>query len=144
MSMQKDYRHSLGKLASAAPSTKAALIRTLLPGIEAALNSGQRLKDIWEVLEKDGLQMGYRVFHITVSRARKLGTRTAATGWGKQDISSGARGPQEGKVETVEGRDPLANLRRLEENRPGFHWRGTQGGKTSVTGKGYSDDKNKR
>jgi hypothetical protein len=142
--MQKDYRHSLGKLAGAAPTTKAALIRTLLPGIEAALNAGQRLKDIWEVLEKDGLQIGYRVFHITVSRARKVRNLTATSGWGKQEKASAAQGPPEGKVDAVEGRDPLANLRRLEENRPGFHWRGTQSVKTSVTGKECSDDKNKR
>jgi hypothetical protein len=42
--MQKDYRHCLDKLVGAVPERKAALIRSLLPGIEAALNSGQSLK----------------------------------------------------------------------------------------------------
>ena len=50
--MQKDYRRCLDKLAGAAPERKAALIRSLLPGIEAALNSGQSLKEIWEALRK--------------------------------------------------------------------------------------------
>ncbi len=49
--MQKDYRHCLDKLVGAVPERKAALIRSILPGIEAALNSGQSLKKIWDVLE---------------------------------------------------------------------------------------------
>jgi hypothetical protein len=55
--MQKDYRPCLEKLAGAPPKRKAALIRSLLPGIEAALHSGQSLKDIWEALGNEGLQM---------------------------------------------------------------------------------------
>jgi len=142
--MQKDYRHSLDKLAGTSPKRKAALIRSLLPGIEAALQSGQSLKDIWEVLGNDGLQMSYRVFHITVSRARKATKPTAASNWGKQDKPSESRGMQEAKVDTVGERDPLANLRRLEEDRPGFHWRGTQSLKRSVDATEDSNDKNKR
>jgi hypothetical protein len=124
--MQKDYRPCLEKLASAPPKRKAALIRSLLPGIEAALHSGQSLKDIWEALGNEGLQMTYHVFHMTVWRARKTRKRTATSSWGKQDKPSESQGLQEAKVETVEGRDPFANLRRLEEDRPGFHWRGTR------------------
>ena len=142
--MQKDYRQCLDKLAGAVPETKAALIRSLLPGIEAALNSGQSLKEIWEALGSEGLQMSYRVFHITVSRARKAKTATASSNWEKQDRPSKARRLQEATVETVGERDPLANLRRLEEDRPGFHWRGTQRVKTSVNAMEESNDKNKR
>jgi hypothetical protein len=43
--MKKDYQHCLDKLAAAAPETKSALIRSLLPAIETALNSGQILFD---------------------------------------------------------------------------------------------------
>jgi hypothetical protein len=142
--MQKDYRHSLDKLAGTSPKRKAALIRSLLPGIEAALQSGQSLKDIWEVLGNDGLQMSYRVFHITVSRARKLKKQTAASNWGKQDKPSEAQALPETKVEAVEGRDPFANLKRLEENRPGFHWRGTRDMKTPVDKAEDSNDKHNR
>ena len=54
--MQKDYRLCLEKLAGDPPRRKAALIRSLLPGIEAALHSGQSLKDIWEALGNEGLE----------------------------------------------------------------------------------------
>jgi len=142
--MQNDYRRCLDKLAGASPKKKAALIRSLLPGIEAALNSGQSLKEIWEALGSEGLQMSYRVFHITVSRARKARKPTAASNWGKQDKPSETQGLQKATVETVGERDPLANLRRLEEDRPGFHWRGTQSWKTSEHATEDSNDKNKR
>jgi hypothetical protein len=69
--MQKDYRHCLDQLAGAASKRKAALIRSLLSGIKATLDSGKNLKDIWEALGKDGLQMNYGSFHMTVSRARR-------------------------------------------------------------------------
>src|SRR5713226_6268245 len=142
--MLKDYRLCLEKLAGAPPKRRGALIRALLPGIEAALHSGQSFKDIWEALGNEGLRMSYHVFHMTVWRARKTRKPTASSSWGKQDKFSDAQGLQETNVETVEERDPLANLRRLEEDRPGFHWRGTRSLKTLVHGTEDSNDKNKR
>ena len=139
--MAKDYQDCLDKLAAAAPETKSAVIRSLLPGIEAALNSGQRLKAIWKALRKEGLEISYRGFHLTVSRARKTRKPTAAGIWGKQDKSPATQGSQETKVVTVEERDPFANLKRLEENRPGFHWRGTRNVKKSVNEREDSSDK---
>jgi hypothetical protein len=144
MSMQNNYRRCLDKLAGASPKRKAALIRSLLPGMEAALNSGQSLKEIWEALGTEGLLMSYRVFHITVSRARKARKPTAASNWGKQDKPSESQGMEEAKADTVGERDPLANLRRLEEDRPGFHWRGTQSVKASLQATEDSNGKSKR
>jgi len=143
--MQKDYRHCLDELAGAVPKRKAALIRSLLPGIEAALNSGQSLKDIWEARGNEGLQMSYHGFHKAVWRAERKRKPTAASGCGKQEKPSEAQGLRETKVDTVEGRDPFANLRRLEpENRPDFHWRRTRNVKTSAHGMEDSNYKNKQ
>jgi len=82
--MKKDYQRCLDKLASTAPETKSALIRSLLPGIEAALNSGKRLKAIWEALREEGQQMSYHSFHKTASRSRKVKKPTATSILGKQ------------------------------------------------------------
>jgi hypothetical protein len=51
MSMLMDYRSSIEELTATTPKKKAALIRALLPTIEAALRSSQTLKDIWDTLE---------------------------------------------------------------------------------------------
>jgi hypothetical protein len=142
--MKKDYQRCLDKLATAAPETKSALIRSLLPAIETALNSGQRLKGIWEALRKEGLQMSYHSFHKTVSRSRQIKKATTASGFGKQEEGSAAQGSMETKVKAVEDRDPLANLKLLEENRPGFHWRAAKSLNALVHGTEDSNDKNKR
>src|SRR5713226_10541306 len=102
--MQKHYRQCLDKLAGAVPETKAALIRSLLLGIEAAVNSGQSLKKIWEALASEGLQMSYHSFHKAVWRARRMKKPTAESNWGKQDKPSEAQGLRGAKEETVETR----------------------------------------
>jgi hypothetical protein len=144
LSMPKDYQHLLDKLAATAPGTKSALIRSLLPGIEVALNSGQRLKGVWEALRKEGLQMTYNSFHKTVSRSRKVKKPTATSIRGKQPKPHEAQALRETEVETVIERDPLANLKLLEENRPGFHWRGPKSLNALVHGTEDSNDKNNR
>ena len=142
--MGNEYQRCLNKLAAAAPETKSALIRSLLPGIETALNSGQRLKAIWKALRKEGLQISYRGFHMAVSRARKTRKPIVSSGGGKQAKSPPIQGSQETAVGVVEERDPFANLKRLEENRPGFHWRGTRTVKTSVNEREDFSDNHKR
>jgi len=142
MSTQKDYRRCLEQLAAAPPKRKAALIRSLLPGIEAAANSGQTLKDIWEALETEGLEVSYHTFLMAIWRAKRK--RTAHQGWEKKDKASEREEGWNRDAETVEERDPLANLKRLEENRPGFQWRGTQKLQRLVHGSEDVNDKAKR
>src|ERR1700676_2709425 len=102
MSTPKHYRRCLEQLAADPPKRRVALIRSLLPGIEAALTSGQNLKDIWEALETEGLQVSYHTFYMVVWRARRK--QTARGGRGNQGKSSEAQGLRELEVETVEER----------------------------------------
>ena len=103
-----------------------ALLHCLLPDIERTLRSGKRLNEVWQRLSEDGLDISRETFCRLVRRARKKNRPTAAPGgWGKDNMPSDSQHPPDGDVPTVEARDPLANLKRLEENRPGFHWRGT-------------------
>jgi hypothetical protein len=144
MSTLNEYRTCLSELATATPRKKAALIRSLLPSIEAALSSGQTLKDIWRALENKGLGMAYRVFQMTVWRARRSKKTTAPRDWEKVNDASPQQPMQQSEPLSVEGRDPLANLRRLEENRPGFHWRGTNSHRTVMNRREAVNDKDKR
>ena len=69
---------------------------------------------------------------------------TAASGWGKQDRPPAAQGLKETRVETVEERNALTNLKLLEENSPGFQWRGTRSLKTLMHETDVPTDKNNR
>ena len=131
MSTPNRLRHALEKLAAEPPSTKTALIRSLLPGIEAALASGKTWKQVWQCLADDGLDISYETFRKVLQRVRK-----------KARISAQPRGkslefPGVCCQEAADGvaRDPLANVKRLEENRPGFHWRATPNQKGSDNGR---------
>ena len=109
MSTQKDYLRCLEQLAATPPKRPVALIRSLLPGIERALRSGQNLKSIWEALQTEGLQVSYHTFYMVVWRARRK--RTAPSSSGTQSKPSEAKTLRETEVKIVEELDPLANLK---------------------------------
>src|SRR5437879_13878078 len=88
MSTLNEYRACLNDLAAATPRKKAAIIRSLLPSIEAALGTGQTLKDIWVALEKKGLAMAYRDSQMTVGRARRRKKTPAPRVWETSTDSS--------------------------------------------------------
>jgi len=114
-------RHALEKLAAEPPSTKTALMRSLLSEIEAALASGKTWKQVWQCLADDGLDISYETFRKVLQRVRKKARISAPPGGKASEF------PTATAQETADhvARDPLANLKRLDENRPGFHWRAT-------------------
>jgi len=64
------YRQTLEKLAEEPPTTKTALLRSLLPQIQVALRSGKTLKQVWQRLSEDGLDISCETFCRLVRRAR--------------------------------------------------------------------------
>ena len=46
--------------------------------MEPALNSGQTLKDIWQALETEGLQVSYHTFQMAVWRAKRKQTAASS------------------------------------------------------------------
>ena len=132
MSTPNRLRHALEKLAAEPPITKTALMRSLLSEIEAALASGKTWRQVWQCLADDGLDISYETFRKLLQRVRKK-ARTSAPRSGKSLELPGAY-----SQETVDrvAHDPLVNVKRLAENRPGFHWRATPSLKGSDIEKG--------
>jgi len=84
------YRDTLQKLAAEPPTTKTALVCSLLVEIEAALRSGKTRKQIWQRLAGDGLDITCETFCRLIRRARKK-TRISAARGGKRRSPGTAR-----------------------------------------------------
>jgi hypothetical protein len=116
------YRQTLEKLAEEPPTTKTALLRSLLPQIQLALRSGKTLKQVWQRLAEEGLDISCETFCRLIRRSRAKPHATAAASGKSAEASPASIQATEGN----DARDPLANLKRLEANRPGFHWQATK------------------
>ena len=62
---------NLRALSATAPRTKSGQIVWAWPEIQASLNHGRNLREIWEALQLDGIVMSYDQFRVYVSRTRK-------------------------------------------------------------------------
>lgn len=133
------YRQTLEKLAEEPPATKTALLRFLLPQIQLALRSGKTLKQVWQRLSEDGLDISCETFCRLIRRARAKPHESAARGGKSVELLSANVQETENSIAL----DPLTNLRRLAENRPGFHWRGTNSQRTVMNRREEANDKTK-
>ena len=121
MSISNRCRATLEKILSTSPSRKTATVYQLLPQIQTALASGWTRKELWESLSSDGLDVKYKTFTAIIRRARKRrGTTAPPSGKSDELLKSDVQDDAD-RLE----HDPLINLRRLEANRPGFHWNAT-------------------
>jgi len=100
-------RHALEKLAAEPPSTKTALMRSLLSEIEAALASGKTWKQVWQCLADDGLDISYETFRKVLQRVRTKARISAPPGGKASEF------PTATAQETADhvARDPLKRKR---------------------------------
>jgi len=134
------YRDTLEKLAAEPPTTKTALLRSLLSEIEAALRSGKTHKEIWQRLSDAGLDISCETFCRLIRRVCKKPRIAAARGGKSVEV------PELHARQTATGaeHDPLANLRKVEASRPGFHFRGTENLDVLVHGRRESREQSKQ
>src|ERR1700728_2830140 len=67
----------LKALPESAPRTKSGRIVWAWPQIQASLDSGRTMHEIWEALQLDGIEMSYGQFRTYVWRIRKKMPTTA-------------------------------------------------------------------
>src|SRR5580658_4749743 len=103
----------LKALPESAPRTKSGRIVWAWPQIQASLDSGRTMHEIWEALQLDGIEMSYGQFRTYVWRIRKRMPTTArakepaAANTSSSDVV-GTASPQ---IPTSSPRrDPLANI----------------------------------
>ena len=117
MSTLTDCRFSLDQATAGTQKEKGGLIRCLQPSTEAPLHSGRTTRDVWRTLDEQSLSIGYRVFQVTLCRARTSKSPTAPGCREKDNKPAEGQRLPKGEVQRRRGHDQLANLRRVGANR---------------------------
>ena len=121
MRMRTAATPNLRAISDQLPRTRIGILRNLWPTIETCLDAGHSLRDIHESLRLDGIEMAYSTFCWAVGALRQRGPVVA-------ERESRSTAPHTaGEINRQKGAadDPLDNVRRLSERRPGFDYRGT-------------------
>jgi len=106
----------LAEFAAEVPKRRIGVIRHLWPSIRACLDAGHSVRAVQARLNADGLSIPYSTLCWAIASLRKSGPaneRPAPPRVGEMKIPKPA------------GNDPLANLHRIVQNRPGFDYNGT-------------------
>jgi hypothetical protein len=105
------------------PKTRIGILRLLWPTIWECLEGGHTLRDIHAMLKLDGIDMAYSTLCWAVAGLRQNDVPQTTARKKHVDLPTAARRPGEAP-EVPAGPDPLLNLRRLTERRPGFEYTG--------------------
>ena len=119
---------NLDALSAQHPRRKLTVVRLLWPKIRACLDRGHTIREIRERLRLDGLEVNYKNLCACIAELRRqdgagMFQTTAPLNARENAGTVGAkRAANDGKAPL----DPLANVRRLtEDRRPGFNYPGT-------------------
>jgi hypothetical protein len=110
---------NLDSLARDRPACKRALVRLLWPKIKASLEVGHTVREVLDKLRLDGIELSYPSLCRYVAEFRRVEP-------GIPEPSTAPRSQEKpARLEQL-ARDPLANVRRLtQEKPPGFRYPGT-------------------
>jgi hypothetical protein len=61
----------LRSLPSQTPRTSTGWVQWMWPEIQAGLETGKKLREVWEAVQKDGMNIPYPQFRCYVSRVRR-------------------------------------------------------------------------
>jgi len=106
----------LAELATEVPARRIGLIRYLWPSIRACLEAGHTVRAVQARLNADGLQIPYSTLCWAIANLRSSAPTHQTTA---RQIAG------ENKSAPVVANDPLGNLRRIVQSRPGFDYSGT-------------------
>ncbi|WP_031498072.1 hypothetical protein [Bryobacter aggregatus] len=104
--LKTDAMPQLDEFAAEAPASRIGVIRRLWPSIRSCLDAGHSIRAVQARLKADGVSIPYSTlcWAISILRvSREAGERSSDR----------------------KGGDPLANLHRVGQRRPGFEYTGT-------------------
>ena len=102
----------LHRLPSTQPATKIGWVNWVWAEIEDALAAGMKLKEVWEAVSRDGLEMSYAQFRVYISRLRRRRQGTTTVPQHPPTVTNGEPGPP-----IPASHDPFRNLREQREKK---------------------------
>jgi hypothetical protein len=114
---------NLRAFAEQLPKARMGMIRVLWPAIQECLTVGHSLRDIHRTLHLDGIEMPYSTLCRVVAKLQR-NVQPRANPLSRQVECSTAQRRAGERTPAAAEPDPLRNLRRLSENRPGFEYKG--------------------
>lgn len=106
----------LAELVTEVPARRIGLIRYLWPSIRACLAAGHTVRAVQARLTADGLAIPYSTLCWAIANLKKSTS-------GQERTARPIAG--ENKPLVAAANDPLGNLRRVVQSRPGFEYSGT-------------------
>jgi hypothetical protein len=111
---------NLDSLARDRPACKRAVIHLLWPKIRASLDVGHTVREVLEKLLLDGIELSYPSLCRYVAELRRADSTS------QSPSTASASQEKMSDPPSLRTRDPLANVRRLtQEKPPGFRYPGT-------------------
>ena len=106
------------------PKTRIGILRLLWPTIQECLDGGHTLRNIHQTLKLDGIDMAYSTLCWAIAELRQSGPPERSAPAKNTDSPTARPGRETGSA-VGHGPDPLGNLKRMTERRPGFEYTGT-------------------
>jgi hypothetical protein len=103
----------LRSLLSVLPVTNTGKVTAVWGEIEAGLERGMKLREVWEAATLDGLEIPYPQFRVYVSRLRRRRQRTSASTPQPPDALTNGDSPPISPALS----DPFSNLREQREKK---------------------------
>lgn len=114
MTRSKSELINLRSLANAEPATGTGRVAWIWPEIETALGTGKKLREVWEAVRADGLDIPYPQFRVYVSRIRM---RRARRQLAHMPIHAASGKPTQPEPQAPTPKDPFSNLREQREKK---------------------------
>ena len=105
------------------PKTRIGILRQLWPTVQACLDAGHTMRDVHQKLRLDGIEMAYSTFCWAVATLRQS-PRGGIRRLPFQNCEGTAQRTRESQA-VRDVVDPLRNVKRLSQRRPGFEYSGT-------------------
>jgi len=121
---RKDDLVNTRSLATREPATGTGKVMWIWPEIEASLATGKKLREVWDAIRADGLDIPYPQFRVYVSRIRNRQSRQRQLEPATPPRAAADSSAEPQPLSPAPPPDPFSNLREQREKKQsdGFNY----------------------